>query len=84
MKPWVRTDKTNQSSAGAALSARAFALCLGSAAPVGGSKNVCQYLTQGLRPGLGRSIALAGLFCDKSKINVSVRMCFSEYTYLNL
>ena len=26
MKPWVHTDKTNQSSAGAALSARAFVL----------------------------------------------------------
>ena len=44
-----------------ALSARAFALRLESTAPVGGSINVCQCLTQGLRPGLCRSIALAGL-----------------------
>ena len=51
----------NKSSVGAALSARAFVLRLGSAAPVGGSKNVCQCLTQGLRPGLCRSAALAGL-----------------------
>ena len=29
--------------------------------PLGGSKNVCQCLTQGLRPGLCRSAALAGL-----------------------
>ena len=33
-----------------------------SAAPVGGSINVYECLTQGLRPGLCRSIALTGLF----------------------
>ena len=32
-----------------------------SAAPVGGSINVCQCLTQGFRPGLCRSAALSGL-----------------------
>ena len=61
MKPWVHTDKSRMSSVGAALSAQVFALRLGSAAPFGGSINVYQCLTQGLRPGLGRSIALAGL-----------------------
>ena len=35
MKPWVHTDKNRMSSAGAALTARAFALRLGSAAPEG-------------------------------------------------
>ena len=39
---------------------RAFALRLGSAAPTG-LKNMYQYLTQGLRPGLCKSIALTGL-----------------------
>ena len=59
-EPWVHTDKKNKSSVGAALSARAFALRLGSAAPKGAQKNVCQCLTQGLSPGLGGSIALKG------------------------
>ena len=35
MKPWVHTDKNRMSSVGAALTARAFALRLGSAAPEG-------------------------------------------------
>ena len=35
MKPWVHTDKKNKSSVGAALSARAFAYVVGSAAPKG-------------------------------------------------
>ena len=35
MKPWVNTDKNRMSSVGAALTARAFALRLGSAAPEG-------------------------------------------------
>ena len=35
MKPWVHTDKNRMSSVGAALSVRAFALRLGSAAPEG-------------------------------------------------
>ena len=35
MKPWVHTDKNRMSSAGAALTARVFALRLGSAAPKG-------------------------------------------------
>ena len=60
MKPWVRTDKTNQSSAGAALSARAFVLDR-VVPPLWGSIYVDCLLTQGLRPGLCRSVALAGL-----------------------
>ena len=60
MKPWVRTDKTNQSSAGAALSARAFVLDR-VVPPLWGSIYVDWLLTQGLRPGLCRSVALAGL-----------------------
>ena len=35
MKPWVTMDTKNKSSEGAALSARAFVLRLGSAAPKG-------------------------------------------------
>ncbi len=35
MKPWVNTDKSILSSEGAALSARAFAYVVGSAAPKG-------------------------------------------------
>ena len=69
-EPWVHTWTKNKSSVGAALSVRAFGLfscgswlCIRweSAAPVGGSINVCQCLTQGFRPGLCRSAALSGL-----------------------
>ena len=60
MKPWVRTDKTNQSSARAALSVRAFVLDR-VVPPLWGSIYVDWLLTQGLRPGLCRSVALAGL-----------------------
>ena len=71
IEPWVYTDRSGLSSVGAALSARAFGLCRcgswlcirwESAAPVGSSINVWKQLTQGLRPGLCRRIALAGLF----------------------
>ncbi len=89
MKPWVRTDESRLSSVGAALTARAFGLyCCGlwlcirweSAAPTG--LNKCEErLTQGLHPGLYRSVALAGLFSDKSKINVSACACCSECAY---
>ena len=70
MKPWVHTDKNGLSSVGAALTERAFDLCRcgswlcirwESAAPTE-LKNVWKQLTQGLRPGLCRSVALAGLF----------------------
>ena len=60
MEPWVHTDKSGLSSAGAALTERAFGLCRcgswlcirwESAAPTE-LKNVWKQLTQGLRPGL--------------------------------
>ena len=48
-------------------------------------KNVWKQLTQGLRPGLCRSIAPLGLFYDKSKISVSVSYSFRliRRTYLS-
>ena len=65
MQPWVNTDKSGLSSVGAALSARAFVLDR-VVPPLQGSINVFLRLTQGLRPGLCRSIALAGLIEDWS------------------
>ena len=76
--PGYTHGQKNKSSVGAALSARAFGLfscgswlCIRwkSAAPVGDSINVCQYLTQGLRPGLCGSAALAGLIYILPPIN---------------
>ena len=63
MKPWVFTDKNKMSSFrsdtnSASVGALAFGVCR----PYGAQKNVYQYLTQGLRPGLCRGIALTGLF----------------------
>ena len=49
MKPWVHTDKNRMSSVGAALSVRAFALRLGSAAPLGLNKCV-SIINPGLVP----------------------------------
>ena len=49
MKPWVHTDKNRMSSVGAALTARAFALRLGSAAPLGLNKCV-SIINPGLAP----------------------------------
>ena len=62
MKPWVFTDKNKMSSFrsgtnSAGVGAFAFGVCL----PYGAQKNGYQCLTQGLRPGLCRGIALAGL-----------------------
>ena len=62
MKPWVFTDKSKMSSFRSGTnSASVGALALGLCHPYGAQKNVYQCLTQGLRPGLGRSVALAGL-----------------------
>ena len=61
MKPWVYTDKSGLSSVGAALTARVLGHLLWDCAAPTGLKNVYQCLTQGLRPGLCRSIALTGL-----------------------
>ena len=49
MKPWVHTDKSRMSSAGAALTARAFVLRLGSAAPTELKKCV-ETINPGLAP----------------------------------
>ena len=61
MKPWVNMDTKTKSSIGAALQ-REHLPYVSEVPPLRGSKNVYQCLTQGLRPGLCRSIALAGLF----------------------
>ena len=61
MKPWVNTDKSKMSSAGAALSARAFVLRLGSAAPLG--LNKCfNTLNPGLAPWAMQKYRPKGLF----------------------
>ena len=54
MKPWVSTDSEMSSFRSGTNSASIGGLAWGSAAPTG-LKNVYQYLTQGLRPGLCRS-----------------------------
>ena len=62
MKPWVSTDKSKMSSFRSGTnSANIGVLALGLCRPYGAQLNVYQCLTQGLRPGLGRSIALTGL-----------------------
>ena len=58
--------KVISSSVGAALTVRVLALRCGCVAPTG-LINVYQCLTQGLCPGLCRSIAPLGLFYDNSK-----------------
>ena len=62
MKPWVSTDKSKMSSFRSGTNSVSIeALALGLCRPYGAQKNVYKCLTQGLRPGLGRSIALTGL-----------------------
>ena len=60
-EPWVNMDKKNKSSVGVALSARAFALRLGSAAPVGGSKKDVPMINPGLVPWARREYRPKGL-----------------------
>ena len=64
MKPWVSTDESKMSSFRSGTNSErlvcSFAF-VGKVPPLRGSKNVYQCLTQGLRPGLCRSIALTGL-----------------------
>ena len=57
----VHTDKSRMSSAGAALQ-REHLPYVSEVPPLWGSINVLTIITQGLRPGLCRSIALTGLF----------------------
>ena len=99
MKPWVHTDKSRMSSVGAALPTHALEFIRSVVPPFWGSINVLTIITQGLRPGLCRSIALKGSSATRSK-SMSVRRTrfskyyvlavvsactyLSEYAYLNL
>ena len=62
MKPWVSIDKSKMSSFRCGTNSASIVghLLWGCAAPTG-LKKCNQSLTQGLRPGLYRSVALAGL-----------------------
>ena len=60
MKPWGSTDKSKMSSFRSGTNRVSIGV-LGLCRPYGAQKNGYQCLTQGLRPGLGRSIALTGL-----------------------
>ena len=63
MEPWVFTDKNKMSSFRSGTNSTSVgALVLGLCRPYGAQKNVYQCLTQGLRLGLCRSIAL-GDYC---------------------
>ena len=71
MKPWVNTEKKDDElRLGAALTASVGFVSLQSVdlhslrkcRSYGAQKKVWKQLTQGLRPGLCRSVALAGLF----------------------
>ena len=63
MKPWVHTDKSRLSSDKERHYSASICLRQKSAAPLGLNKCVTM-ITQGLRPGLCRSIALTGLIYD--------------------
>ena len=97
MKPWVHTDKSRMSSVGAALPTHALEFIRSVVPPLWGSINVLTIITQGLRPGLCRSIALRGSFPIRSKsmsvprtrcleyevlISVSTRIYTSKYIVL--
>ena len=99
MKPWVHTDKSGMSSVGAALPTHALDFIRSVVPPLWGSINVLTIITQGLRPGLCRSIALKGSSATRSKsmsvprtrcreydvlISVSTRTYTSEYVVLIL
>ena len=98
MEPWVHTDKSGMSSVGAALQREHLTLSI-EVPPLWGSINVLTIITQGLRPGLCRSIALKGFSATRSKsmsvprtrcreyevlISVSTRTYTSEYVVLIL
>ena len=99
MKPWVHTDKSGMSSVGAALPTHALEFIRSVVPPLWGSINGLTIITQGLRPGLCRSIALKGSSTTGSKsmsvprthdneyevlISVSTRTYTSEYIVLIL
>ena len=82
MKPWVRIDKSRLSSVGAALPTHTLEFIRSVVPPLWGSINVLTIITQGLRPGLCRSIALKGFSTTRSK-SMSVRRArFSKYDVL--
>ena len=98
MKPWVHADKSGMSSVGAALPTHALKFIRSVVPPLWGSINVLTIITQGLRPGLCRSIALKGSSATRPKsmsvprtrcreydvlISVSTRTYTSEYIVLN-
>ena len=60
MKPWVNRGHKIKSSVGAALPTHALEFIRSVVPPLWGSINVLTIITQGLRPGLCRSIALKG------------------------
>ena len=73
MKPWVFTDKNKMSSFRSGTNSTSIGvLALGLCRPCGAQKNVYQCLTQGLRPGLGRSIALTGLVSVSASLKLEL------------
>ena len=79
MKPWVRIDKSRLSSVGAALQREYWGTCFAVVPPLWGSINVLTIITQGLRPGLCRSIALKG-----SSTSFQSLYCFDAVTLLRV
>ena len=82
MKPWVHADKSGMSSVGAALPTHALEFIRSVVPPLWGSINVLTIITQGLRPGLCRSIALKGSSATRSKSMSVRRTRFSKCAYL--
>ena len=82
MKPWVHADKSGMSSVGAALPTHALEFIRSVVPPLWGSINVLTIITQGLRPGLCRSIALKGSSATRSKSMSVRRIRFSKYYVL--
>ena len=68
ISPWVHTDKNRMSSVGATLTARAFALRLGSAAPLGLNKCVT-IINPGLAPWALQEYRPVGAHCPTAPIN---------------
>ena len=79
MKPWVHADKNELSSFRSGTNSVGH-LLWGCAAPTG-LKKVYQCPTQGLRPGLGRSVALAGLIYVF--ITNQLRCCFDAVALIS-
>ena len=89
MKPWVFTDKNKMSSFRSGTNSAGGVFAFGVCRPYGAQKNGYQCLTQGLRPGLCRGIALAGLIyvfttnqlrCDFIAVALSSYWAFSCIT----